>query len=165
MKRFYAVAIALTLSILLVVITIVQLAEFEVRMDKAEERAKEAEERGQEAEARAKEAEECGQEAEARAKEAERLALELGKYHEGFNVDTLSEECKIFVGDPLSPWLEGRMGCKLPIKARSINVEINDWEDYAYFIAGYEDPAYLNCVYDSGWQRGESNLALDPELY
>lgn len=151
MKRFYAVVIALTLSILLVVITIVQLAEFEVRMDEAEERAKEAEERGQEAEARAK--------------EAERLALELGKYHEGFNVDTLSEECKISVGDPLSPWLEGRMGCKLPIKARSINVEITDWEDYAYFIAGYEDPAYLNCVYDSGWQRGESNLALDPELY
>ena len=108
MKRFYTLTIALTLFVSLVVTIIfenishtkkltaledsllVQLAEFEGRMDKSDERAREAEARAKEAEARAKEAEARAKEADARAKEAERLALLAGTQENDSKVDTVS---------------------------------------------------------------------------
>lgn len=99
-------------------------------------------------------------------KEAERLALLSNNKDNESDVDMVSEVCELSIGDPLMPWLVERIGCELPPKTAKIDIEIkNEWK-YSYFIAGYEDPAYLNCVYDSGWMSGSQSIILaDPELY
>lgn len=99
-------------------------------------------------------------------KEAERLALLSNNKDNESDVDMVSEVCELSIGDPLMPWLVERIGCELPTKTAKIDIEIkNEWK-YSYFIAGYEDPAYLNCVYDSGWMSGSQSITLaDPELY
>lgn len=99
-------------------------------------------------------------------KEAERLALLSNNKDNESDVDMVSEVCELSIGDPLMPWLVERIGCGLPTKTAKIDIEIkNEWK-YSYFIAGYEDPAYLNCVYDSGWMSGSQSITLaDPELY
>ena len=99
-------------------------------------------------------------------KEAERLALLSNNKDNESDVDMVSEVCELSIGDPLMPWLVERIGCELPPKTAKIDIEIkNEWQ-YSYFIAGYEDPAYLNCVYDSGWMSGSQSITLaDPDLY
>ena len=99
-------------------------------------------------------------------KEAERLALLSNNKDNESDVDMVSELCELSIGDPLMPWLVERIGCELPTKTAKIDIEIkNEWK-YSYFIAGYEDPAYLNCVYDSGWMSGSQSITLaDPDLY
>ena len=99
-------------------------------------------------------------------KEAERLALLANNKDNERDVDMVSEVCELSIGDPLLPWLVERIGCELPPKTAKIDIEIkNEWK-YSYFIAGYEDPAYLNCVYDSGWMNGSQSITLaDPDLY
>ena len=157
---------------------LIQLEEAERRIEKADNlakdadaHAKEADAHAKEADAHAKEADELAKDAEKRASEAEERAIaaeNLAKFLETYDKNSeniFSEECRVLMGDPLSPWLEGRMGCKLPLKTRTLDVEIKDSDNYAYFITGYDDPAYLNCVYDSGWLRGSSIITLDPELY
>ena len=102
-------------------------------------------------------------------KKIEALEASLGEQeqvNENGTEDLVSTECELSLGDPLSPWLTERMGCELPDKTKSIDIEISDDHGYAYFIVGYEDPAYLNCVYDSGWLKGSRTIELeDPELY
>lgn len=106
------------------------------------------------------------QEAEERAQEAERIAQLAGNKENESVVDMVSEVCELSIGDPLMPWLVERIGCELPPKTTSIDIEIKDESKYSYFIAGYKDPAYLNCVYDSGWMSGSQSITLaDPELY
>lgn len=99
-------------------------------------------------------------------KEAERLALLSNNKDNESDVDMVSELCELSIGDPLMPWLAERMGCKLPHKTVRIDIDVDNEQEYAYFIAGYEDPAYLNCVYDSGWMSGSQSITLaDPDLY
>lgn len=99
-------------------------------------------------------------------KEAERLALLSNNKDNESDVDMVSEVCELSIGDPLMPWLVERIGCELPPKTAKIDIEIKNEGKYSYFIAGYEDPAYLNCVYDSGWMSGSQSITLaDPELY
>lgn len=93
-------------------------------------------------------------------------ALEKERKAQEEREETVISECKLSLGDPLSPWLVERIGCKLPAKTRSVDIEISNDKGYVYFIAGYEDPAYLNCVYDSGWMKGSRTVELErPELY
>ena len=177
MKRIYTVCIAVLLLLSLVGAIIFESIYFTKKMGdldishgiqiaEADRKTKEAAERAEEARAEAEEAEAIAREAEKRAEAAEKLASSLENKQEEPVEDLVSAECKLYLGDPLLPWLAERMGCKLPHKTVSIDIDVDNEQEYAYFVAGYEDPAYLNCVYDSGWQRGSRSIALaDPELY
>ena len=159
MKRIFILAVSLILLISLVGTIIFESVLFAKKITALEAITQEAEERAQKAEERAQEAEE-------RAQEAERIAQLAGNKENESVVDMVSEVCELSIGDPLMPWLAERMGCKLPHKTVSIDIDVDNEQEYAYFVAGYEDPAYLNCVYDSGWMSGSQSITLaDPELY
>lgn len=87
-------------------------------------------------------------ELEQREESNKKLLAELERREE--DQELVKTDLEVLKYDPMFPWIEGRMGCYIPEKTRTIDISVSSDTRYSYFIDGYRDPAYLEPVFSTG---------------